>query len=87
MGFNINDFLNNYLVISIMIALIIDVIMAKLMENVAIMKGYGKSRHIFAICFFLTILGYLYVLALPDKVIQSQNQQIIEILKRQKEEQ
>ena len=70
-----------------MIALIINVLMAKLMENAAIMKGYGKNKHIFAICFFLTIFGYFYVIALPDKVIQSQNQQIMELLKQKKEDQ
>lgn len=35
--------------------------------------------------FWLGIIGYIYVLSLPDKVTQSQNQQIIELLKNQKE--
>ncbi|MFR6560924.1 MAG: hypothetical protein ACLUR5_02100 [Eubacterium ventriosum] len=49
------------------------------------MKGYGKEIHAWAWCFWLGIIGYIYVLSLPDKVTQSQNQQIIELLKNQKE--
>lgn len=59
--------------------------LAKQMANVAAMKGYGKEIHAWAWCFWLGILGYIYVLSLPDKVTQSQNQQIIELLKEQKE--
>lgn len=59
--------------------------LAKQMANVAAMKGYGKEIHAWAWCFWLGIIGYIYVLSLPDKVTQSQNQQIIELLKAQKE--
>lgn len=64
--------------------LIIDAIGALFMRNAAILKGYGDDDHIWAICFWLGIFGYLYVIALPDKITQSQNQQIIELLKGEK---
>jgi len=53
---------------------------AHLMRKSAIAKGYGDDSHIWAICFWLGILGYLYVISLPDKIQQSQNQQIIKLL-------
>lgn len=84
MRYSINEFFINYMFIAIMIIFVIDIIMAKLMENVAVMKGYGKKMNIFAICFFLTIFGYFYVFILPDKIIQSQNQEIIDLLKQRK---
>ncbi len=59
--------------------------LAKQMANVAAMKGYGKEIHAWAWCFWLGIIGYIYILSLPDKVTQLQNQQIIELLKNQKE--
>ena len=31
------------------------------------MKGYGPEMHCFAMCFWLGILGCLYVIALPDR--------------------
>ena len=37
------------------------------MCEVASLKGYEPAKkHIFAICFWLGIFGYFYVLALPD---------------------
>ncbi len=59
--------------------------LARQMANVAAMKGYGKEIHAWAWCFWLGIIGYMDVLNLHDKVTQSQNQQIIELLKNQKE--
>ena len=62
-----------------------NLVLAYKMSEVAAMKGYGKEIHAWAWCFWLGIIGYIYVLSLPDKVTQSQNQQIIELLKNQKE--
>ena len=57
---------------------------ATLMKQVSINKGYGAETHIWAICFWLGIIGYLYVIALPDKIMQSQNQKIIKLLEEEK---
>ena len=65
--------------------LIVNGILAKQMADVAAMKGYGKEIHAWAWCFCLGIMGYIYVLSLPDKITQAQNQQIIELLKKSME--
>lgn len=70
--------------ILILVYLVVNGICAALMRNTAIDKGYGDDNHIWAICFWLGLFGYLYVIALPDKIRQSQNQQIIELLKEKK---
>lgn len=74
-------------IIYILIALpifIISAIISSLMAESAAMKGYDPDEmHIFAICFFLGIFGCLYVLSLPDKIVQQQNKEIIELLKAQ----
>lgn len=75
------------ILITVLIALIAgNGFLAEQMSNVAAMKGYGKEIHAWAWCFWLGIFGYIYVLSLPDKVTQSQNQQIIKLLKIQKED-
>ncbi len=44
-------------------------------------KGYDYcTGRIFALCFLFNIVGYLYVIALPDLNIQRQNEKIIELL-------
>lgn len=53
---------------------------AQKMKEAAILKGYGDDYHIWALCFWLGIFGYLYTMALPDLVTQGQNQQIIKLL-------
>lgn len=55
-----------YLFIPIAIALIINCVFAKKFEEIAFQKGYDESIHSFAMCFWLGIVGYLYVIALPD---------------------
>lgn len=74
-----------YIIIVLLIGFVINAIGATLMKNSAILKGYGEDAHIWAICFWLGILGCLYVISLPDKIIQSQNQQLIELERREKE--
>lgn len=75
------------ILITVLIALIVvNGFLAEQMANVAAMKGYGKEIHAWAWCFWMGIFGYIYVLSLPDKVTQSQNQQIIKLLKIQKED-
>lgn len=75
-----------WIFLSITVFIIIDAIGAYLMRNAAVLKGYGDDYHIFAYCFWLGLFGYLYVISLPDLVSQSQNQQIIDILKGDKNE-
>ena len=44
-------------------------------------KGYDYcSGRIFILCFLVNIIGYIYVIALPDLKIQRQNERIIELL-------
>lgn len=53
-------------IILIPVVLVIQYIVAKKFELIAFEKGYDKSVHSFAMCFWLGIVGYLYVIALPD---------------------
>ena len=57
-------------------------IFAIFMNQAALEKGYEKEAHAFAICFFLGILGGLYVIALPYKDIHEQNKEIINLLEK-----
>ena len=50
----------------LIIYLIVSYIVASKFETIAIQKGYDSSIHSFAMCFWLGIIGYLYVIALPD---------------------
>lgn len=51
------------------------------MVDVAEDKGYDYcTGRIFALCFLFNIVGYLYVIALPDLKLQRQNEKIIELL-------
>ncbi len=61
-------------------------VLASKMSEVAAMKGYGTEVHALAWCFLFGIFGYIYVLSLPDKVTQEQNQRIIELLEKNVED-
>lgn len=63
-----------------------NLVLAYKMSEVAAMKGYGDEVHAWAWCFWLGIFGYIYVLSLPDKVTQEQNQRIIELLEKNMED-
>lgn len=69
-----------YIILVIVIYLVIGFIIGRMMENVAADKGYGTEAHAFAMCFWLGVIGCIYVAALPDKIQQEQNQQIIQLL-------
>ena len=66
-----------FTVITVLIALIAVItsqfIIAKKFEKIAFEKGYGTEIHSFAMCFWLGLIGYIYVLALPDLVARSRN--------------
>ena len=74
------DFL---ILVSVLIYIIVAALGASFMRNAALRKGYGDDIHAWAICFWLGIFGYIYIMALPDKIVQSQNQQIIELIKKE----
>lgn len=50
----------------IAVLLYVDYVVAKKFEEIAKQKGYGEEKHTLAMCFWLGITGYLYVIALPD---------------------
>ena len=54
-----------YLIL-VVIFLVIQYIVAKKFEKIAFQKGYDESVHSCAMCFWLGIVGYLYVVALPN---------------------
>lgn len=70
-----------YIVVGIIIWFIIWGIVASFMNQVVYEKGYDSEAHAFAMCFWLGILGCLYVIALPDKNLKKQNEKIISLLK------
>ena len=55
-------------IIVAVVALIVHIYIAAKFEAIAFMKGYDTSIHSFAMCFWLGIIGYIYVAALPTKV-------------------
>lgn len=52
--------------IAIVVSFVINYFVAKKFEEIAFQKGYDASIHSFAMCFWLGITGYLYVIALPE---------------------
>ena len=54
------------LLIGLVIAIIINFVIAKKFEEIAFDKGYTEEKHTFAVCFWLGAIGYIYVAALPD---------------------
>ena len=73
-------------IIAAIVILLINALCAYFMKQSAVMKGYGEDSRIWAICFWCGLFGYLYVISLPDKIQQNQNQQIIELLSKRKED-
>jgi hypothetical protein len=73
-----------FILIIISVWLVLWVIIAYLMQEVAFKKGYNTEVHAFACCFWLGIFGCLYVIALPDKNIQEQNKEILDLLRNSK---
>ncbi|MCD2491982.1 hypothetical protein LQE92_05000 [Lacrimispora sp. NSJ-141] len=69
---------------TLIVALIIDIVMANLMQKVAFAKGYDTSIHSFAICLLIGFMGYIYVIALPDLIARKNQEDILEAVKNQK---
>ena len=53
---------------------------ARKFEAIAYLKGYGTSYHTFAMCFWLGIVGMIYVLALPNLFESGDREKIIKLL-------
>jgi hypothetical protein len=51
-------------IVSIVIALVIDYFVSKTFQEIAILKGHSEDKY-FWFCFFLGVAGYLMVVALP----------------------
>lgn len=51
----------------IVLLILLDVWIAKRFAEFAAEKGYGKEYHVFALCFWLGLVGWLYVIAMPDR--------------------
>jgi len=65
----------------LVVALILDGIIAGHMRDSARLKGYDENYHIFAICFWLGLPGGIYVASLPDlltRKILSETREILE---------
>ncbi len=66
-------FLIPFIIFLIAIPFVIKYIVAKKFEKIAFMKGYGTQIHSFAMCFWLGIVRYIYVLALPNLTLINNN--------------
>ena len=58
---------------------------AKSFEQIVFAKGYGTELNAYYMCFWLGIIGYLYVIALPnaklDNITLKQQKRMLELLK------
>ena len=72
----------NLAIIVAIITVVIHVlhIVAKHFENIAFDKGYDRNAHSYVMCLLLGIIGYLYVIALPDKRLLHRQERIITLL-------
>ena len=59
---------------------------AKKFEEIVFAKGYGTEIKAYYMCFWLVIVGYLYVIALPnaklDNIELKQQKKMLEILEK-----
>lgn len=57
---------------------------AKAFEQIVFAKGYGTELNAYYMCFWLGIVGYLYVIALPnakfDNITLKQQKKMLELL-------
>lgn len=77
--------MTGYVLLFFVIYFLLNLIVANFFQNIAALKGYGQEVHSFGMVFFFGIIGCIYVAALPDKVRQEQNQEIINLLSESKE--
>ena len=65
--------------IGILVCILVNLMFASLMNNIALSKGYEDS-HAFILVFLFGIFGMLYVIALPDLKARQQREDLIAIL-------
>jgi putative Ca2+/H+ antiporter (TMEM165/GDT1 family) len=62
-----------------LIAILVNLVFASLMNAVAVSKGYENS-HAFALVALFGVFGMLYVIALPDLKARQQREDILAVL-------
>ena len=67
-----------------LVAILVNVVFALIMNNVAAQKGQ-ENAHAFVIVLIFGVIGCLYVIALPDMIQRKQNEDILTILLEMKE--
>ncbi len=67
-------------IIGLIIALIINGAFASVASNIAAEKGYSK-RGWFHACFWLPLITYILIAAMPDMELRKQNEEMIELQK------
>ena len=66
--------------LTIAVAIAIDYKIAKMFADVASRKGYSNETKVLLLSFFLGVVGWVYVAALPDEVLRKQNDEILQNL-------
>lgn len=62
------------------VVIVINLVLANFMKSAAELKGYGSEAHVFGLVFWTGFFGCLYAIALPDLVLQKQNEEILKRL-------
>lgn len=69
-------------VLMLVIALIVNLIVASKMTDIAIMKGhYNKTTLVFVFCFLFGAIGYVYLALLPDMVKRKNDEELLKAIK------
>lgn len=71
--------------VAALIAILINLVFASLMNAIAVSKGHDNS-HAFALVFLFGVFGILYVIALPDLQARQQREDILNVLLDMKEQ-
>lgn len=70
-------------VFAFLIAILFHFLAAYVISAIVVEKGYTlQETHAFAKCFWLGIIGYIYVLGLPNRKLLKQNQLLIMTLQK-----
>lgn len=70
------------IVISTAVVILIKALIDRKIASTVEKKGYTlQETHAWAMCFWLGMFGYIYVIALPDRTVQRQNEEIISLLR------
>lgn len=80
-GFGVEIVPDITVVLCILISIIVWVVIAWSMFDIAYQKGHLK-KSVFLLTFFLGLVGILYTILLPDLVRRKQNEDLIAALRR-----